>query len=132
MIAYFRRHRRQHARSIARGFALFWLVLAIAPCVQAAAFSGAMTAAPCHAQPLSDAGNDCDDCGPAGALKCETADQSLRASPDTSPPAPAVAIQILERLEPVIARAEFTLAAADTAPPPRGTPLNSRPHILRV
>jgi hypothetical protein len=132
MLAYFRRHRRPHARSIVRGFALFWMVLAVAPCVQAAAFSGAMTAAPCHAQSMPDVDNDCDDCGPMGALKCETADQSLRVSPDTSPPAPAVAIQILERMEPVIARAELSREIRSTAPPPRGTPLNTRPHILRA
>lgn len=132
MIGFFRNKRRQHARSIARGFALFWLVLAIAPCVQAAAFSGAASAAPCHAASMSDVGNNCDSCGPMGALKCETADQSLHVSPDISLPAPVVAIQTLERLEPVISRAESPRAALDTAPPPRGTPLNTRPHILRA
>lgn len=132
MLEYFRRHRRLHARSIARGFALFWMVLAVAPCVQAAAFSGAVVAAPCHAAPMPDTSNDCDDCGPLGALKCETADQSLRVPVDASLPAPVVASQPLTWLEPDNVREISSRIALDTAPPPRGTPLNTRPHILRV
>lgn len=133
MIGFFLNKRRQYAQLIARGFVLFWIAAAVAPCVNAAAWSGAATAMPCHEMMAGDAASNCDGCGLGalnGAWNCETAEQALNITPDVAQYPRAPILIVLQRVAVKMApRPPLAELAADTHSPE--PPLHSRPHILR-